>query len=135
MTTDAGRGRNVHFDQLTVVAAVDPDTGAATVLTLEGEVDMLTAPVLRRRLGEAFNGDPTHLIVDLSGVEFLGSHGLAALLDAQERAGAEGRSLAVVAGTRAARRPIEISGLAQVLNLCEDLDQAQEAVRAARHPG
>lgn len=135
MMADTEHERKVHYDQLTVVATVDPGTGAATVLTVDGEVDMLTTPVLRRRIGEAFNGDPTHLIVDLSGVEFIGSHGLAALLDAQERAGEEGRSLSVVAGTRAARRPIEISGLAQVLNLCEDLDQAQEAVPSARRPG
>ncbi|MGH3615096.1 MAG: STAS domain-containing protein [Pseudonocardia sp.] len=135
MMTDTERERKGHFDQLTVVVSVDRGTGAATVLTVEGEVDMQTTPVLRRRIGEAFNGDPTHLIVDLSGVEFIGSHGLAALLDAQERAGVEGRGLAVVAGTRAARRPIEISGLAQVLNLCDDLDQAQAAVPSARRPG
>ncbi|MGH3565482.1 MAG: STAS domain-containing protein [Pseudonocardia sp.] len=133
--TDVERAQEAHLDQLTVVATVDPGTETAAVLTVDGEVDMLTAPVLCRRLEEAVNGDLTHLIVDLSGVEFLGSHGLAALLDAQERAGVEGRSLVVVAGTRAARRPIEISGLAQVLNLCADLDQAQEAVRSARRAG
>ncbi len=135
MVANAESSRNIRLAPLTVMATVDADTGSTTVLTVEGEVDMLTVSGLRRRLGDAFNADPTHLIVDLSGVGFLGSHGLAALLDAQERAGLEDRGFAVVAKARAARRPIEISGLAEVLNLCEDLDQAQVAVYGARHPG
>jgi hypothetical protein len=39
----------VGHELLTVVATVNSGTGA-TVLTVAGEVDMLTAPVLRRRL-------------------------------------------------------------------------------------
>ncbi len=43
----------VIFQLLTVVVTVDSGTGAI-VLTVAGEVDMLTAPVLRQHLDEHF---------------------------------------------------------------------------------
>ncbi len=52
-----------------MVVTVDSGTGA-TVLTVAGEVDMLTAPVLRQHLDEHF-GAQAPIVVDLSWVEFL----------------------------------------------------------------
>jgi hypothetical protein len=49
-TSDPAEEHNVvGHELLTVTATTDPGTGA-TVLTVAGEVDMLTAPVLRQRL-------------------------------------------------------------------------------------
>jgi anti-sigma B factor antagonist len=98
----------VGREPLTVVATVDSGTGA-TVLTATGEVDMLTAPVLRQRLDEHFGADRAPIIVDLSRVEFFGSTALAVIVDTEQRARAEGRSFALVAGTRVVRRPLQVT--------------------------
>jgi len=75
-TSDPAKEHNVvGHELLTVVATVDPGTGA-TVLTVAGEADMLTAPVLRQRLEEHFCADRAPIIVDLSRVEFFGSTAL-----------------------------------------------------------
>lgn len=120
--TAAGR------EPLTVVATVDPSTGA-TVLTVTGEVDMLTAPVLCQRLDEHFGADHAPIIVDLSRVEFFGSTGLAVIVDTEQRARAEGRNFVLVAGTRVVRRPLQLTQLDAVLAVYDSLDQALEAVR------
>jgi anti-sigma B factor antagonist len=120
----------VGSELLTVVATVDSGTGA-TVLTLTGEVDMLTAPVLRQGIDEQFSADLAPIIVDLSRVEFFGSTALDVMVKTQQRASAEGRDFLLVAGTRVVRRPLEVTGLDAVLSVYDDLDLALEAVRAS----
>lgn len=81
----ADEGNVIDRDELlTVVVTVDAGTGA-TVLAVAGEVDMLTAPLLRQHLDEHF-GVQAPIVVDLSRVEFFGSNGLAVVFDAQQRA-------------------------------------------------
>jgi anti-sigma B factor antagonist len=120
----------VGRELLTVVATVDSGTGA-TILTVAGEADMLTAPVLRQRLDEYFGADRAPIIVDLSRVEFFGSNALAVVVDAHHRASAEGRKFILVAGTRVVRRPLAVTELDAVLSVQGDLHQALEAVRAS----
>ena len=52
--------------------------GVVTV-TVVGEVDTFTAPVLRSTLDSQLEQSPRELVIDLSGVQFLGSAGLAVL--------------------------------------------------------
>ena len=131
MAADSADERTVVGSELlTVVTAVDSASGAM-VVTVVGEVDMVTAPVLRERLDVLFRADRAPIVVDLSRVEFFGSTGLAVVVDAQHRAEAEGRVFVLVAGTRVVQRPLEVSGLDAVLSVHEDLGQALEAVRAA----
>ncbi len=54
----------------------------AAVVTVVGEVDLDTAPELEFRLAGAAD-DPGPLVIDLSGVTFFASAGLACLLTAQ----------------------------------------------------
>jgi anti-sigma B factor antagonist len=127
---DPAEERNVvGHELLTVTATIDPGTGA-TVLTVAGEIDMLTAPVLRQRLDEHFAADRTPIIVDLSQVEFFGSNALGVLVDAHQRAIADGRIFVLVAGTRIVRRPLKATELDKVLSVYDDLDHALEAVHA-----
>lgn len=58
----------------------------ATVVTVVGEVDLDTAPELEFRLMDAADG-PEPLVVDLTGVTFFASAGLACLLTARGRGG------------------------------------------------
>ncbi|MGA9692530.1 MAG: STAS domain-containing protein [Pseudonocardiaceae bacterium] len=130
-TWDPAEEHNVAGGELLTVAATTDSGTGATILTVAGEADMLTAPVLRQRLDDHFGTDRTPIIVDLSRVEFLGSNALAVLFDVHERASAEGRTFAVVAATRVIRRPLQVTGLDTTLSVHEDLDQALKAVHAS----
>ena len=52
----------------------------ANVLPLEGEIDLHVAPRVESALASMIKKRPEHLVVDLSGVTFIDSSGLAALI-------------------------------------------------------
>jgi len=91
----------------------------AIVVIVEGDVDMLTVGRLRAAVDEALRdavGRP--VVVDLTAVTYLGSHGLAALAEAASKAEWRREPLRVVVDeTRAVIRPLQVSGLDEVLTL------------------
>ena len=89
------------------------DTGV--LLTVTGEVDSSTAPSLRAAVDSAFADRVPTLTVDLDGVTFLDSAGLCVLAGAHRRAVEDGVVLRVVASTRAVIRPLQITGLYDLL--------------------
>ncbi|WP_232110634.1 anti-sigma factor antagonist [Nocardia wallacei] len=101
----------------------------ATVLRVSGEIDVLTAPVLREAIETAWRegAQPPATIVDLTAVTFLASAGLAVLAGCS-RSAPEGARLWVVADKPATSRPITVTGLSELLNLCSTVDEAFEAV-------
>lgn len=86
----------------------------AWVLAVVGDLDMVTAPLLSRDLASALARASGPVVVDLSEVSFLGSAGLAVLLDAHQRARSN-TTLRVVATQRVVLRPIQITGMDAVL--------------------
>ncbi|MFD9905877.1 STAS domain-containing protein [Streptomyces sp. NPDC059063] len=60
--------------------------GAATLVTLHGEIDVLTAPELTGALMLSLNGESPDLLVDLRSVQFIDGTGLAALAVVRRRA-------------------------------------------------
>lgn len=88
-----------------------PEPGLA-VVTVLGEIDLFTAPRLRRALARA--REPTTL-VDLAGVTFLAAAGLTVLVAASDEAREHGRQFGVVGAAGTARRTLEVSGVAEVV--------------------
>lgn len=99
---------------------------AAIVVFADGEVDVLTVGRLRTAVDEALRdaaGRP--VVVDLTAVTFLGSHGLAALAEAASKAERRREPLRVVVDqTRAVIRPLQITGLDEVLALYYSVEEA-----------
>ncbi|HEX4359264.1 MAG TPA: STAS domain-containing protein [Pseudonocardia sp.] len=63
------------------------DAGGAVVVTAAGEVDLATGPKLRAALSDLLEGPaPVPVVVDLTTVDFLGSTGIAVLVDAHWQA-------------------------------------------------
>jgi len=54
------------------------------ILPLEGEIDLHVAPRVESALGRIIKKRPPHVVVDLSGVKFIDSSGLAVLIRARE---------------------------------------------------
>jgi anti-anti-sigma factor len=98
------------------------------VLTLAGEIDALTLPILERELGAA---PPGTTVVDLTHVAFVGLAGARALAAAAERAGSEGRRFGVVASGRTLARLFRITGLAAVVPMFASLSDALRELLSA----
>ena len=86
--------------------AVDPD-GDRVVVVPQGEIDLSTVPVLRRRLDEAAGSGAKQVVLDLRGVSFLDSSGLKLILDQLDR----DVGFALIAGPESVHRVFEITGL------------------------
>jgi anti-sigma B factor antagonist len=87
----------------------------ALVLAVSGEVDLDTADKLREAVLDTFSEHPKSVRVDLTGVSFLNSSGLNALLAGLKRAEEDGIPYAVVNAQPDVHKVIEMVGLADVL--------------------
>jgi anti-sigma B factor antagonist len=103
------------------------------VLTVSGEIDLATVPAFQAAIADALSHEPTALIVDLSAVEFLASAGLQALVATQETVSKDA-DFAVVADSPATSRPIQLTGLEEVLSLHQTMAAAIATVRAGSAP-
>ncbi|MFI1165847.1 STAS domain-containing protein [Streptomyces sp. NPDC020801] len=59
------------------------EQGGWSVLSVAGELDLVTSPVLRQRVHEAVADGRHHLVLDLSGVFFCDSSGVGVLIAAR----------------------------------------------------
>jgi anti-sigma B factor antagonist len=89
--------------------------GPAVCITAVGEVDSTSAPVLRQHLDTLLDGDVREVTVDLVQVTFLDSAGLCVLAAAHRRAARQDVVLRVLASSRAVIRPLQITGLWELL--------------------
>ena len=84
------------------------------VVRLPDEVDLQTAPAVRDELLVALSRCP-HLVVDATGVTFMDSTGINALVRAKDRADRLEGSVHVVATGRAVLRVLSVTQLTRVL--------------------
>jgi anti-sigma B factor antagonist len=98
--------------------------GDTVVLQVQGEIDMLTSPRLRKELVELLGTRPAALVLDLAGVSFFASSGLATLVEVSEAAAEAGVPLRLAAPGRSVRRPLQITGLAGRFETYDDVPAA-----------
>jgi anti-anti-sigma factor len=96
------------------------DEDDVTVMVLSGEFDLAGVEEFDSELAKLEAGGPKVLLVDLSGLHFMDSSGLRALVMADQRAKKAGRRLAIVPGPPAVRRVFEITQLEGRLDLIEN---------------
>lgn len=89
----------------------------ATVIQLEGELDVATVPALTRLVHGAMNAGATHLILDLRNLGFIDSTGLGALARLHHRAVQMGAVLILCNPSMTATKLFELTGLDMVLNI------------------
>lgn len=98
--------------------------GSVAIIHATDEVDMATEGQLRRIVAKALSAEPAALVVDLTGVTFFASAGLHVLVDVQHDATARGLDLWVVADKRVVLRPMQITGVDQLVTVVPSVDQA-----------
>jgi anti-sigma B factor antagonist len=81
-----------------------------------GEVDLATAPLIADHLEAIATGaGVSHLVIDLEGVTFMDSNGVALLLGTWRRAAREGWTLTIARTPPAVSAVLDVCGLGDVL--------------------
>lgn len=108
-----------------VTATVERGEGRV-VVRVSGEVDMATAPVLAEALDRAFTGgNPARVVVDLTGVSFFASSGLALLAQTSARARDTATDVVVVVVPGGAtERAITVTSMDRSVRVVHDLAEA-----------
>lgn len=88
---------------------------SGTTITLEGEFDMTGTQRFWAFVTEALAEDPRAITVDASGLEFIDSSGLLALLRARDAAVEAGVAFRVSDPSPALRRLVEVTGVKDLL--------------------
>ena len=94
------------------------------LLEVDGEIDTATAPRLQAGLDEALDAadaEGSRVVVDLTGVTFLASSGLAVLIGGARRVTALGGRLRLVAASRSVTRPLQVTGADALFDTFDDV--------------
>lgn len=117
--TDAAS--NLTFD-----FSIGEDTSVAGVhvISVAGEVDIFTAPELKRAMAAAVDGGARNLVVDLSDTRFLDSTALGVLIGAVKRLRPLDGRLVIVNTEPSTAKTFEITGLDQIFTIVARRDEA-----------
>ena len=103
----------------------------ATILAVEGEIHVSTAPEFSAMLNATVDDGPTSLVLDLTRVMFIDSTGLSVLLNALRQVTHAGGQMAVVCSNPTVLRLFEITRLDTTFDIYAELEPALAAVQAA----
>ncbi|MEU6665922.1 STAS domain-containing protein [Streptomyces sp. NPDC046727] len=106
-----------------VVVAAHCVPGGATVVSLRGEIDVLTVPALTERLDALTARQHPDLVLDLRPVTFIDCAGLGILCRTRNRTLARQGRLRLVTDSPRFRRVLRATGLTGVFEMCTRLPQ------------
>src|SRR3954447_25678505 len=90
------------------------ESGEAAVVSIAGELDLATAPRLRDELIALVGRDVRTVTVEMSGLEFVDSTGLAVLISGLKRLRECGGDLTLQSPSSKTMKVLEITGLTRV---------------------
>jgi anti-sigma B factor antagonist len=93
--------------------------GDQLVITVTGELDVSTAPILQREIDRAAEEPPETLRLDLSALRFMDSTGLQLVLSTDSKTRAKGRKLELVRGPQTVQRLFQVAGLEERLTFVD----------------
>ena len=98
------------------------------VLEVEGDLDLVSAPDLRARLGGLSQGAPAYLVLDLSALQFVDSTGLGVLVGTHRRVRAAGGEVRIAGVSPRILRVLSVTGLDQVFSLFPTVAEALDSL-------
>jgi anti-sigma B factor antagonist len=101
------------------------------VVSIEGELDLHTAPELEQAFDTMLTRGGRNVVVDLAALEFIDSAALATLLRAQPRFRSRGGRFLLVTEDRRILRTLEITGLDRTFDIEPRLGNAVEEILSA----
>ena len=98
--------------------------GDVVIVRPIGKLDALTAPTMQDAIDEVLNGQPAHVVIEMSDVPYISSAGLRVFIRAAKAAKGSG-TLAVCGLHDNVRQVFELAGFDKIMSLCDDLDAAK----------
>ena len=105
------------LDQLTIAISLGPDRAR---VFLRGELDLATAPLLRKQVDDLLAGNGQHrslVLIDLAELTFCDSSGLRALIEIRNQCQRVGTTLRLTNVPADTQRVFELTGTTRVLNI------------------
>jgi anti-sigma B factor antagonist len=118
--------------RIAYASRVESDGGRGVIFAVSGEIDMYTAPDLRRDLHEVLYETVGDMVVDLSDLEFIDSSGLGVLIGTLGRLHEQDRRLALVIARPSVLRVFTITGLTTAFSIAESRDSAWALIAQSR---
>ena len=106
---------------------IKEDNGAL-VVALEGDVDLKTSPDARKILLDAVTRN-LPMVVDLSGVLYIDSSGVASLIEAFQKARKTGHKFVLAAVSESALRVLNLARMDKVFAICPSVAEGLAKVR------
>ncbi len=97
------------------------------ILALEGEIDLHGSPEVREALAPMIERKTARLLIDLGGVSYMDSSGLAVFIDAMQHVQSYGGQLALFGLRESVRNIFHIARLDQVFQIFPDKAAASKA--------
>ncbi|MEU6273313.1 STAS domain-containing protein [Streptomyces populi] len=91
-------------------------SGNPTPVAIHGELDLVSGPQVRDRLGEALAASSGGLALDLSGLAFCDCAGLNVLLEIRHRALSQGKTVTIQAADPAIVRLLDLVGIQELFS-------------------
>ena len=113
-----------NVDSIVVQTKTDGD---ATIVTPQGDIDLSRAPSLRSQLSAIQAKRPRKLIIDLNGVPYMDSSGVATLVEAMQNARKSGSKLVLCALQDRVRSIFEIARLDMVFTIVKTTEDGLKA--------
>ncbi|MDA1089489.1 MAG: STAS domain-containing protein [Proteobacteria bacterium] len=104
------------------------EQGGAVIVALEGDVDLQSSPDARKALLECV-GRKMPVVVDLSGVGYIDSSGVASLVESLQSARKIGSKLVLAAVSEGALRVLQLARLDKVFTICNSVEAGLEKVK------
>lgn len=99
------------------------------VISLEGEVDVYTAPKLKSRLIDLVDEGKYNIIIDLQKVDFMDSSGLGVLVGGLKRVKSHEGSIALVCSQENILKIFRITGLVKVFPIYKSNEEAVASLK------
>ena len=93
------------------------------VISLDGELDMASDPLLQAALESAEADPASALVLDLQQLRFMDSTGLRVILSARERWRSNGQELALTESSSQVQRLLAVSGVGERLRVVSTPDE------------
>jgi anti-sigma B factor antagonist len=106
----------------------------ATILSVSGELDLLSSPELEQALERVNAGDSELVMLDMRRLEFMDSTGLHTLVKAHQRAHESGRRFVVIKGGEQVQRLLNLTGMSELLTVVDSPDELLDGDHAVREP-
>ncbi len=100
--------------------------GKVPVISVAGEVDLYSSPDLRKELKKHIKKKHKLLVIDLAGVEYMDSSGVATLIEGHQGLAKVGGRLRLAGLTPAVMQVLKFVHLEKVFDIVGDVEEAIE---------